>query len=607
VRRSYGNLWKVHDPFGGRTIYTYDQADRLQTRTLPNGVVTTWTFDSRDRLLSIVHRNSGGAVLSSFTYEHPVNAVGEPSRITREDNTYIKLFYDPALRLEREEYYSALNVLQSTRIYTYDDAGNRTSRTIDASVDSYAIDPVSGYQLSGINGPGPDDSEFGYVGGRMTSLSRDGDPWTLAYNGAGQLTAVNYVTGANVDHSYEYDALGNRVAAAANGTVNRKFLVAPAAQHLGAGALDVPVQHLATDGSGSLLNGWIYAGENPILLFDSLGNVIYYLEDASDSIAAVVNASQAKTADYRYDAFGNLLTPVTPNSSAGGDFGYHGAWREFATGLYDMRARTYDPETGRFTTPDPVAPDPQQPETYNTYAFANSNPHLFSDPTGLFSVSEISVSSSIQSSLNSLRTAIIANAKKQAVEHIEEFVVDFVVDQLALLLPSFGNINAGSLIRSIGAGDAGKWFQSGVTSALQNVLPFKGLWIEPGVLSDGSVEDNGFLDFDPSRFIKPKAGVARPDYLINRSAPADPNPERTWLLGDIALTGNRLYKKYVSPGKQQTQWNAIINHAEKHGLRISVFFTFFAGDESVAYSLKEKIGKEALEQGTFAFIISLKG
>ncbi|WP_145434249.1 hypothetical protein [Lacipirellula limnantheis] len=66
------------------------------------------------------------------------------------------------------------------------------------------------------------------------------------------------------------------------------------------------------------------------------------------------------------------------------------------------------------------------------------------------------------------------------------------------------------------------------------------------------------------------------------------------------------FKKYVFPGDQQTQWNAITNHAEGFGLRISVFFTFYAGDGGVASALKSKFTKKSLEEGTFAFIISLK-
>ena len=159
--------------------------------------------------------------------------------------------------------------------YTYDAAGNRTSRTVDTNAgtesDIYHINAESGYELDSISGANPASFEYD-DGGRMTSLTRDGDPRGLTYDSAGQLTGVNGVGGSDVDYVYQSDALGNRTAATTDGTVDRNFLVAPAAQRLGAGALDVTVQHLAADGAGNLLTGWVYAGENPILRFDEAGN-----------------------------------------------------------------------------------------------------------------------------------------------------------------------------------------------------------------------------------------------------------------------------------------------------------------------------------------------
>lgn len=37
------------DPLGGSAIFVYDAENRLETRTPPNGVVTTYTYDAEDR------------------------------------------------------------------------------------------------------------------------------------------------------------------------------------------------------------------------------------------------------------------------------------------------------------------------------------------------------------------------------------------------------------------------------------------------------------------------------------------------------------------------------------------------------------------------------
>ena len=62
---------------------------------------------------------------------------------------------------------------------------------------------------------------------------------------------------------------------------------------------------------------------------------------------------------------------------------FQGMWRE-PDGLYYVRARNYDPETGRFLSRDPEEGNRVRPETYSPTAFAASNPYLFSDATGRF-------------------------------------------------------------------------------------------------------------------------------------------------------------------------------------------------------------------------------
>jgi YD repeat-containing protein len=92
-----GNITNVTDPFNGVTTLEYDRVGRRTKRTLPNNVVTEWQYDWRDRVTNIVHRKVDGTVLASFGYVR--NAGGEPSRITREDGTYVLQGYDAALRL----------------------------------------------------------------------------------------------------------------------------------------------------------------------------------------------------------------------------------------------------------------------------------------------------------------------------------------------------------------------------------------------------------------------------------------------------------------------------------------------------------------------------
>ncbi|HDD24953.1 MAG TPA: RHS repeat-associated core domain-containing protein, partial [Chloroflexi bacterium] len=54
------------------------------------------------------------------------------------------------------------------------------------------------------------------------------------------------------------------------------------------------------------------------------------------------------------------------------------------TGLLYLRARYYDPTTGRFLTRDPVPCVATLPQTLNPYAYALNNPVLYTDPSGEF-------------------------------------------------------------------------------------------------------------------------------------------------------------------------------------------------------------------------------
>ena len=102
---------------------------------------------------------------------------------------------------------------------------------------------------------------------------------------------------------------------------------------------------------------------------------------------------------YTYDAFGNLIdiTGSTENS-----FLYTGEQFDFNTGFYYLRARYMNPNTGTFITMDPYQGSLFDPVSLHKYLYANANPIMYSDPTGYFSLGEMSAAMSIQMTLDNM-------------------------------------------------------------------------------------------------------------------------------------------------------------------------------------------------------------
>ncbi|MFM7855824.1 MAG: hypothetical protein ACKO96_28865, partial [Flammeovirgaceae bacterium] len=78
------------------------------------------------------------------TYERL--SVGEPSKITREDGSYVTYAYDSALRLTKESYFNTTGILQNEITYSYDGSGKRISKNnqVYAYNNAYQLQTVTG-------------------------------------------------------------------------------------------------------------------------------------------------------------------------------------------------------------------------------------------------------------------------------------------------------------------------------------------------------------------------------------------------------------------------------------------------------------------------------
>lgn len=63
-----GRLLEAHSP-EGKAEYTYETWGSRKSLTLPNGVVTSYSYDDMLRLTRIKHVDSQSTLLASFNYE----------------------------------------------------------------------------------------------------------------------------------------------------------------------------------------------------------------------------------------------------------------------------------------------------------------------------------------------------------------------------------------------------------------------------------------------------------------------------------------------------------------------------------------------------------
>jgi len=104
------------------------------------------------------------------------------------------------------------------------------------------------------------------------------------------------------------------------------------------------------------------------------------LQDAQNSTRALTDDSGAITQSYNYSAYGDLLGGTAANTN----YLYTGQRLDAITGDYYLRARQYDPNTGRFLSRDTWPLDYDYPVELNRYVYAAANPIMYADPSGYF-------------------------------------------------------------------------------------------------------------------------------------------------------------------------------------------------------------------------------
>jgi RHS repeat-associated protein len=146
-----------------------------------------------------------------------------------------------------------------------------------------------------------------------------------------------------------------------------------------------------TDASGNLLRSYAWGPGIDNLLAVTVytypsnslqpsASSYYAVKDRLGSVHALVDAQGQVVESYSYDAWGNLLSHSRTNELTNFSLRFLFQGREFssATGLYNFRARWYDPQSGRWLSKDPIGLE----GGLNLYAFCGDDPVNCTDPDG---------------------------------------------------------------------------------------------------------------------------------------------------------------------------------------------------------------------------------
>ncbi|MEV8529402.1 FG-GAP-like repeat-containing protein [Streptomyces sp. NPDC052000] len=372
---------------GATLTYAYDPAGNLTGTTLPagNGHIESRSYDQAGRLTQIGSARTtsplagrplkgaalGGTVLNNW--QATLNPAGQPTRIdaSRAGQSDISRYYsyDTTGRLQAECAAAAkADTCPKTdpdTAYTYDKVGNRLTRTSGGTSTTYAYDAAD--QLTGTTTPGKAGQSFGYdADGNQTSSGAD----TLTYDAANRVTRVKSGTDTL---DYAYDADGNRTAAAVNGIQRRTTYW----------DINNPLPQIAAETDGIQVAGYTYNPLGQIQTSQQGTGAFYYHHDQLGSVTDLTDAAGTNQYRYTYDAFGGLTTDKLTASPPSNPFTYTGQYKEPTTDTlgYNLRARNYAPDQGRFTSRDPETQSPLDPYAAD-YGYADNQPTSLTDPSG---------------------------------------------------------------------------------------------------------------------------------------------------------------------------------------------------------------------------------
>jgi RHS repeat-associated protein len=344
-----GRLSQIIPNSGQPFSFTYDAGGRRTALAYPNGVTAGYTYDTQNNLTGLVYNTSASATIDSFTYTYD-NA---RNRLTKADINYQYGYtYDADYEVTQ---CLATQVAQSptfqlyTEAFTYDDTGNRLTGPGYSKPAGYAQNYFYDYEHRLVK-------VVNQLGSNVDTITFKYDPFGRRIEKNVETVENNFPTTYNYVYVYDNDDIFLEIL---NKTQNGTTMTITTSYVHGPG-ID---EHLSLRRDGQ---------------------TYYYHADGLGSITSVTDATQAVVNRYAYDTYGAMKRSET----VWNDFGFAGREYDSETGLYYLRARYYDPETGKFIGKDPIG---FAGGDVNLYRYVLGNPVRYIDPFGLDATQDLLV------------------------------------------------------------------------------------------------------------------------------------------------------------------------------------------------------------------------
>ena len=284
---------------------------------------------------------------------------------------YIKYTYDNLRRLTGSKPY--LSITLNGFEYAYDPVGNRTSRKQGKTTITYTYNKPNNHLTSdGTNSYAYDDN------GNLSSITPPSEiDYYYTWDYENRLTKIKKAgSGKNDSLLLTYCGLGKRIKKVHTGD--------PDTTRYGYDGMYAVVEFGDTD---TLTSKYVYA--NGLLLgrYDASGVKYYYHHDGLGSTIGITDASKAVAISYLYDDFGKVIDKTGNISNR-----YMYTGQEYDSDIanieqYNLRARYYNFDYGRFISEDPNKNSfSTNPQNTNNYVYSNNNSINWIDPAGEFCI-----------------------------------------------------------------------------------------------------------------------------------------------------------------------------------------------------------------------------